>query len=150
MRRFYARPGTDPQEQSRGGCRLCSRGGVIAAGLSLLLFIGCATTPPKSSPGNGQTGLASYYAHRFHGRKTASGERFNENALTAAHRSLPFGTRVRVINLKNNRAVTVRINDRGPFIKGRIIDVSYAAARKLKMVVDGIARVRVVKVDDPL
>ncbi|MEJ2041409.1 MAG: septal ring lytic transglycosylase RlpA family protein [Desulfosarcinaceae bacterium] len=114
------------------------------------LFIGCATTPPKSSPGNGQTGLASYYAHRFHGRKTASGERYNENALTAAHRSLPFGTRVRVINLKNNRAVTVRINDRGPFIKGRIIDVSYAAARKLKMVVDGIARVRVVKVDDPL
>ena len=113
--------------------------------LVLCLLAACAGKPAKTRPpGYEQTGLASYYAHKFHGRKTASGERYNEKALTAAHPSLPFGTLVRVVNLRNKRAVTVRINDRGPFVKKRIIDVSYAAARKLKMVGQGVVPVRVI------
>jgi rare lipoprotein A len=78
-----------------------------------------------------QRGGASWYGPGFHGRKTASGERFNANAMTAAHRSLPFGTRVRVVNERTGRAVVVRINDRGPFHGGRIIDLAQAPARAL-------------------
>ncbi|WP_343225468.1 septal ring lytic transglycosylase RlpA family protein [Paraburkholderia sp. C35] len=78
-----------------------------------------------------QTGHASWYAHKFQGRRTASGERFDSKALTAAHRTLPFGTYVRVTSLATSRSVVVRINDRGPFVKGRIIDLSYAAASEL-------------------
>jgi rare lipoprotein A len=88
-------------------------------------------------------GLASFYGSELHGRKTASGERFNKNALTAAHRAYPFGTTLRVTNLSNNRSVVVRVNDRGPFVRKRIIDVSYAAARSIGMVGRGVARVRV-------
>jgi rare lipoprotein A len=121
----------------------------LMAGTVLVLVLGllaaCAGKQAATRPpGYEQTGLASYYAHKFHGRKTASGERYNEKALTAAHPSLPFGTLVRVVNLRNKRAVTVRINDRGPFVKKRIIDVSYAAARKLKMVGQGVVPVRVI------
>lgn len=86
---------------------------------------------------------ASYYAEKFHGRKTASGEIFNMNALTCAHKTLPFGTVLRVTNLKNNATVDVRVNDRGPFVKGREIDVSKAAAQKLGMIKTGTARVRI-------
>ncbi|MEM7703459.1 MAG: septal ring lytic transglycosylase RlpA family protein [Pseudomonadota bacterium] len=88
------------------------------------------------------TGVASYYGKRFHGRLTANGERFNMNAMTAAHKTLPFGTRVRVTNPSNGRSVTVRINDRGPFIRGRTIDLSRAAATKLGMISRGHARVK--------
>lgn len=88
-------------------------------------------------------GLASWYGPGFQGRKTASGERFNQNEMTAAHRSLPFGTKVRVTNRNNGRSVVVRINDRGPFIGGRVIDVSAAAARSLGMVSSGVAPVTV-------
>jgi len=88
------------------------------------------------------SGIASYYGRRFHGRRTANGERFNMRAMTAAHRTLPFGTRVRVTNPSNGRAVTVRINDRGPFIRGRSIDLSRAAAEKLGMISRGHARVK--------
>lgn len=88
-------------------------------------------------------GLASYYGHKFHGRPTASGERYNMRAMTAAHPRLPFGTQVRVTNLQNGRTVTVRINDRGPFIKGRIIDLSYAAARQIDMLSQGVVKVSV-------
>ncbi|MDJ0536623.1 MAG: septal ring lytic transglycosylase RlpA family protein [Xenococcaceae cyanobacterium MO_207.B15] len=88
-------------------------------------------------------GKASWYGPNFHGRRTANGEIFNSNALTAAHRSLPFGTKVRVTNIKNGRSVIVRINDRGPFIPGRIIDVSAGAARVLNMVHSGVVPVRV-------
>ncbi len=91
----------------------------------------------------GIRGLASWYGPGFNGRKTASGERFNQNAMTAAHRSLPFGTKVRVTNRNNGRSVVVRINDRGPFIRGRVIDVSAAAARSLGMVSSGVAPVTV-------
>ncbi len=94
-----------------------------------------------------QTGLASYYGGRYHGRQTASGEIFDQDALTAAHRTLPFGTRVKVTNQRNGRSVTLRINDRGPFVKGRIIDVSRRAARDLDMVVAGVVPVRVQIVD---
>lgn len=88
-------------------------------------------------------GLASWYGRPYHGRRTASGERYNMREMTAAHPNLPFGTRVRVTNLQNNKSADVRINDRGPFVRGRIIDVSRAAARKLDMVRDGVVRVRV-------
>lgn len=87
-------------------------------------------------------GQASWYGPGFHGRTTASGERFDMNAMTAAHRTLPFGTMVEVSNLETNRSVTVRINDRGPFVDGRIIDVSRAAAAELDMITSGVARVR--------
>lgn len=86
-------------------------------------------------------GIASFYGKRFHGRLTANGERFNMNAMTAAHKTLPFGTRVRVTNPRNGRSVTVRINDRGPFVRGRHIDLSRAAARKLGIVSRGHANV---------
>ena len=88
------------------------------------------------------TGVASYYGRRFHGRLTANGERFNMNAMTAAHKTLPFGTRVRVTNPRNGRSVIVRINDRGPFIRGRTIDLSRGAAAKIGMISSGHARVK--------
>lgn len=88
------------------------------------------------------TGVASYYGKRFHGRLTANGERFNMRAMTAAHKTLPFGTKVRVTNPRNGRAVVVRINDRGPFIRGRTIDLSRSAAEKIGMIATGHARVK--------
>jgi rare lipoprotein A len=88
-------------------------------------------TKPEQSTGWTEQGIASWYGPRFHGRRTASGEVFNTQALTAAHKTLPFGTRVRVKSLVNGKEVVVRINDRGPFIKGRIIDLSQAAAQAL-------------------
>lgn len=88
-----------------------------------------------------QHGGASWYGPGFHGRRTASGETFNTNAMTAAHRTLPFGTRVKVVNTRTGRSVVVRINDRGPFIRGRIIDLAKAPARAIGMA--GIAAVAV-------
>lgn len=88
-------------------------------------------------------GIASWYGGKFHGRQTASGERYNMNAMTAAHRTLPFGTRVRVTNLENGRKAIFRINDRGPFIDGRIIDLSRAGARKLEFYTQGLTQVRI-------
>ena len=93
--------------------------------------------------GSGTTGMASYYGGRFHGHRTASGARFDSGALTAAHRSLPFGTLVRVTHLGNGRSVVVRINDRGPFVGGRVIDLSSGAAGVLGMHGQGVARVRI-------
>ena len=98
---------------------------------------------PGEVPDYDQVGEASWYGPGFQGRKTASGVRFNMNALTAAHRSLPFGTQVRVTNVENGRTVVVTINDRGPFAGGRIIDLSKAAAGRLGMIRQGVARVRV-------
>ena len=91
-----------------------------------------------------QRGTASWYGRKFHGRKTSSGEVYNMHAMTAAHKTLPLGTWVEVTNLDNGRKVRVRINDRGPFVRGRIIDLSYAAARKLDMVGPGTAPVEIV------
>ena len=90
-----------------------------------------------------QAGLASWYGPGFHGRRTASGTVYTGTALTAAHRSLPFGTLVQVTNLANGRRVVVVIDDRGPFVRGRVIDLSVAAARRLRMVRDGVVPVRI-------
>ena len=100
---------------------------------------------PAVSPTSGRylaTGEASYYGNELAGNRTANGERFNPQALTAAHRSLPMGTRLRVTNVANGKSVVVRINDRGPFARGRILDVSLAAARQIAMIRSGTARVR--------
>jgi rare lipoprotein A len=141
-------------------CRLLAYSGLV-----LLLFYGCSSVkPPPASPGHAkpykigknwykpmthardfsQRGKASWYGRKFHGRKTANGETYNMYAMTAAHKTLPLGTYVRVHNLKNNRKIDVRINDRGPFIRGRIIDLSYTAAKKLGIVVSGTAPVEIV------
>jgi len=109
-----------------------------------ILLVGCgclrATAPRK---GRSQVGMASWYGKKFHGRPTSSGEIFDMHKLTAAHKELPLGTRVRVTNLKNRKSVVVKVNDRGPFVKGRIIDLSYGAAKKIGMVEDGVVKVRV-------
>jgi len=90
-------------------------------------------------------GIASYYGKEFHGRKTASGETYDMHKLTAAHRTLPFGTRVRVTNVLNGKTIVVRINDRGPFKRDRIIDLSFEAARRLG--IGGTARVKLIILD---
>jgi len=117
----------------------------------ILLAAGCAErqpTQPPQAPATTQerftqSGKASYYARMHHGQRTANGETHDQNALVAAHRSLPFGTRVRVTNQQNGKQVIVRINDRGPFRRGRIIDVSRAAAAQLDMLERGVVRVRI-------
>ena len=131
-------------------------------GITVLPGIGCTSSGkippstatakrPKPQPGQSakskvlarEKGIASWYGGKFHGRKTASGERYDMNKMTAAHKTLPFGTRVRVTNLDTGRKVVVRINDRGPFVRGRVIDLSRAAARKVDMIQAGTARVLV-------
>lgn len=101
--------------------------------------------PPPVRPGSRyvETGIASYYADEFHGRPTASGETYDMYGISAAHKTLPFGTVVRVKNLDNGKSLNVRINDRGPFIRGRIIDLSYGAAKTVGLIVPGTARVRI-------
>lgn len=127
--------------------------GVFALLFLLLFSIGCSSTRPARTPRlvttgpASEIGTASYYASKYHGRKTASGEVFNMRQLTAAHRSHSFGTRVKVTHLGNHRSVIVRINDRGPFVKNRIIDLSLAAARELEMIQSGSAKVKVEVVD---
>lgn len=96
-----------------------------------------------SAHGFAQEGLASWYGRDFHGRPTASGEIYNMYAPTAAHKTLPLGTHLQVTNLANDRSTLVRVNDRGPFVKGRIVDLSYAAAKKLGMQEAGVAPVRI-------
>lgn len=105
--------------------------------LALLLMFSLAVVAGQ------EEGMASYYADSLNGNPTASGEHYDKNAFTAAHRTLPFGTMVKVTNLENSNSVVVRINDRGPHTKNRIIDVSGAAAKKLDMVDSGTAKVRI-------
>ena len=114
-----------------------------AAAISLAVFTGAANWMSSTQPASAQSGVASWYGPGFHGKRTASGERFNTGSFTAAHRSLPFGTRVRVTNVRNGQSVVVRINDRGPYVAGRIIDLSKASARAIGM--GGTARVRLAK-----
>jgi rare lipoprotein A len=97
-----------------------------------------------------QGGTASWYGKKFHGRTTASGEIYNMHAMTAAHKTLPLGTLVVVHNLRNNRQIKVRINDRGPFVRGRIIDLSHAAAEKIGMIGAGTAPVKIVALAGPM
>lgn len=129
---------------------------LICLPLIILLLAGCSSTGPAATPppsrqaepeqratGYRAEGQASYYGTRHHGMRTANGERFDQHALTAAHRTLPFGTRVKVTHLANGRSVTVRINDRGPVSRQRLIDLSRAAAEQLGMLRQGVATVRV-------
>ena len=121
------------------------------------LASGCATsrapaptpTRPGPAPRSGQTGEASWYGERHHGRLTASGEAYDMYELTAAHPSLPLGSKVLVTNLKNGKSVEVRINDRGPHVDGRIIDLSYAAAKQLGAVSSGTIPVRLQVISTP-
>ena len=128
--------------------------------MGVLLF-GCgekkrvrAAAPPAAPAGaaalySGETGIASWYGHPYHGRHAASGEVYDMEKLTAAHRTLPFGVQMRVHNLTNDKTVDVRINDRGPFVDGRIIDLSRAAARAIGMLGPGTARVRLEMLSSP-
>ena len=139
-------------------------GALAAIALTALVFLsGCAgpstmesgasaatgSSAPAAEPAasekaeRAEVGEASWYGVPYHGRTTASGETFNMNAMTAAHKTLPFGTKVKVTNMTNGRAVQVVINDRGPFVPGRIIDLSRAAADKIGMIKSGVAKVRV-------
>ncbi|MGD9301921.1 MAG: septal ring lytic transglycosylase RlpA family protein [Desulfobacterales bacterium] len=142
-------------------------------GAILYLIAGCAATvdPPPQAPagypkpykvfgkwyqplpdskGFRQRGIASWYGKDFHGKKTSNGEIYDMYAMTAAHKTLPLGTYVQVHNLENNRKIEVRVNDRGPFVRGRIIDLSYTAAKDIGIVGPGTARVEVVALGTPV
>jgi len=106
-------------------------------------FGGCSMAAPWKWGGHAEKGKACWYGAEYQGKRTASGEVFDMNKLTAAHRKLPFGTIVRVKNLQNGRTVKVRINDRGPFTRGRIIDLSKAAAAEIGMISGGVVPVRI-------
>ena len=109
-------------------------------------------TPRHSAPvplGHTEEGIASWYGHPYHGRPAANGEIYDMEKMTAAHRTLPFNTWVRVYNLDNNRTTEVRITDRGPFVGGRIIDLSHAAARQIELIGPGVARVRLEVIAPP-
>jgi rare lipoprotein A len=121
---------------------------LCAVFLAILLFLGGCSTHVKYTPGSelasySETGKASFYSMKFQFRKTASGERFNNYSMTAAHKTLPFGTRVIVTNLNNDKTVKVRINDRGPFVKGRIIDLTRAAFAKIDELEKGLTEVEI-------
>ncbi|PVY39970.1 septal ring lytic transglycosylase RlpA family protein [Pontibacter virosus] len=113
----------------------------------IFLFIGVSQPTFAQSNDKTQIGSASWYGSKYHGRKTSSGERYNKNEMTAAHKTLPFGTMVKVTNPATDQSVILRINDRGPFVGNRIIDVSEAAARKLGMHSAGVAKVKVEVLD---
>jgi rare lipoprotein A (peptidoglycan hydrolase) len=145
-----------PAERPRIGRRHVGllRDAAVALLLCVLALWGCAATRPATAatgdasrgilarPG-AEVGLASWYGEPHQGQPTASGEIFDMAGMTAAHRTLPLGTRIRVVNVENGRSVQVRVNDRGPYIAGRIVDLSQAAARALDMVEQGVAWVRV-------
>lgn len=128
---------------------------IAAIWIGALLLAGCgrriAVLPPPAVSATVATevGMASWYGRPYHGRRAASGEVYDMEKLTAAHRTLPFGTSVRVENLENGKKVDLRINDRGPFVEDRIIDVSRAAARALGMLGTGMAKVRIDVVSAP-
>jgi rare lipoprotein A len=109
--------------------------------LSILALVFCIAQRATAQLGAQQRGRASFYAKKFQGRKTSNGERFNNKDLTVAHRTYPFGTMLEVTNLANNKTVIVRVNDRGPYHKSRLIDLSYSAAEKLGFVSKGVAQV---------
>jgi len=134
--------------------------GLLILGVAALGIAGCAERHPSrpahpagserhGGPRVIERGIASWYGGKFHGRATASGERYDMHGMTAAHKTLPFGTVVEVHDLDNGRRVQVRITDRGPFVRGRILDLSYAAAKKLDMIGPGTARVELLLVSSP-
>ena len=110
----------------------------------LLLVVTISSCHRKAFQGSGsETGLASFYSESYNGKKTANGEIYNSQQLTAAHKKLPFGTKVKVTNLANGKTIKVRINDRGPYVSGRIIDLTSTAAKKIDMVNAGVAKVKI-------
>lgn len=111
----------------------------------ILIQLGCSSIPTTShkDAGHTESGKASFYAMKFQSRKTANGERFNQQSYTAAHNKLPFGTKIKVTNIKNGKSVIVRINDRGPFIAGRILDLSRSAFSRIGHLNSGILDVRI-------
>jgi rare lipoprotein A len=125
---------------------ICAASACAALALTLATAA-CAARTTSGAAGRPQTGVASWYGPRFHGRTTANGERYNMLDLTAAHKTLPFGTLVLVTNRDTKRSIVVRINDRGPFVRGRIIDLSYAAAKVLGASTTGVVPVQVRVVD---
>lgn len=116
---------------------------VIALFSSAIFITTTSYAKRHQQVGSTQVGSASYYSYEFNQRLTANGERFNPKKLTAAHRTLPFGTRIKVTNLSNMKSIICVINDRGPFVRGRILDVSFAAAKVIGMVKSGTAKVSV-------
>ena len=114
----------------------------VLLAVSMTFGSGMAIAKEKTTVVKSTAGSASWYGGQFHGRKTANGERFNMHGLTAAHRSLPFGTKVRVTNQKTGKSVVVRINDRGPFHGNRVIDLSRGAANAVGMLGAGVAKVK--------
>jgi rare lipoprotein A len=117
----------------------------VGCGASVPRFTSEATAPRNNSSGlvHQLEGIASYYADEFHGRKTSNGEVYDMHALTAAHKTLPFNTTLRVVNLENRKSVVVRVNDRGPFKDDRVIDVSLEAAKQLGLIANGTGPVRI-------
>jgi len=109
----------------------------------LNLICCCCLVATRNSAGFKEYGNASYYSDEFQGKKTASGEKYNKWDYTCAHKRLPFGTKLKVTNLENNKNVIVRVNDRGPFIKNRIVDLSFAAAQEIAMINKGVVRVKI-------
>ena len=136
-----------PKSLTRSDCPGKRREGVLALVLVALLLTGAACSGKNRAavrPGRTEsTMVASWYGPKYHGRQTASGVVFDMYDLTAAHKTLPFGTRLRVTHVQNNRSVVVEVNDRGPFIRGRDLDLSYGAARELAMVDQGVAQVKI-------
>jgi rare lipoprotein A len=116
---------------------------ILRLGIIAILAFMPLVASAKYSTGDTQTGVASYYANRLHGNKTASGQRYDKTAYTAAHKRLPFGTKVRVTQKKTGKSVVVTINDRGPYVKGRVIDLSRRAARDLGMLKRGSSKVEI-------
>jgi len=135
--------GDDHREQCLRACGACVRFSV----LFIVIFATCCakhvSVAHAVSIGHSEKGIASWYGEPYHGRKTASGEVYDMNGWTAAHRTLPFGTWVEVTNLTNSKRVKVRITDRGPFVHGRIIDLSRAAAKEIDLIGPGIVQVRI-------
>jgi rare lipoprotein A len=122
----------------------------LGARLIAIGLVALGTAPAGAELPYEPTGLASWYGAWHHGRTTASGERFDMHAMTAAHRTLPLGTRIRVTNLENDRTVELRVNDRGPFIGNRILDLSRAAAQRLGALAAGVVRVRIDVLEVPM
>lgn len=149
------RPEISPHSR-RFGSHTRARLRHVAFFIALASVVGCSVPASKVRPpeapslgGVSQTGVASWYGPGFHGKATASGEIYNQNDFTAAHQTLPLGARVMVTNLENGRSTEVLINDRGPFAKGRIIDLSYLAAQSIDMIGPGTALVRVDVLESP-
>ena len=130
----------------RNGKRSCRISKRLLCVLLYFFVLGCSGAPAKKDSnwlGYTESGIASYYAMKFQSRKTASGERYDKAKKTAAHKKLPFGTRVKVTNIKNGKSVIVKINDRGPFVKGRIIDLSRSAFSSIANLNAGIIDVKI-------